>query len=225
VTPPLAYQWEFDPVLDALPMLLEGLVVTIEVSVVTMALGFVLAPLVALGRIYGPRPLRLLLWAYVETFRITPLLVQLVWFLYVLPVSLGLKLAVFWLGVIPLTLNLTAFLSEVWRGGILGIGKGQREAALATGMTEAMSLRRIVMPAAFRQAIPIIETMWISLFKDSSLVALVGVHDLMFEARELSIESYRPLEVFSIVAVMYFVLTYPQSLIVNRIYERYQVSE
>lgn len=219
----VAYAWDFSPVVDALRQLAEGVGVTVAVAVTTMVIAFVLAPAVALGRIYAPVPGRLLLWGFVEAFRTTPLLVQLIWFLYVVPVSLGWKLGVFWLGVIPLTLNLTAFMSEIWRGGILGVARGQREAALATGMSEAMALRRIVMPTAFRQNIPLFATMWVSLFKDSSLVALVGVHDLLFQAREVALTTYRPLEAFGVVAIAYFALTYPQSLIVNRLYERFRI--
>jgi polar amino acid transport system permease protein len=218
-----AYAWNFEPVLEAWPQLRDGVLVTIQVAVVTMAIAFVLSPLVALARIYAPRPIRLVLWLYVETFRLTPLLVQLIWFLYVVPVSFGLKLPVFWLGVIPLSLNVTAFMSEVWRGGVLGVAHGQREAALALGMSEGTALRRIVMPTAFRQGLPVFATMWVTLFKDSSLVAIVGVHDLLYEARDIALTTYLPIETYAVVVLVYFLLTYPQSLILNRVYERTRV--
>jgi polar amino acid transport system permease protein len=220
---PFAYSWNFGPVLDAWPQILDGVLMTVQVAGVTMAISFLLSPLVALGRIYAPRPVRLALWGYVEAFRLTPLLVQLIWFLYVVPVTFGINVPVFWLGVIPLSLNVTAFMSEVWRGGVLGVAHGQREAALAQGMSEAVALRRIVMPTAFRQGLPIFATMWVTLFKDSSLVAIVGVHDLLYEARDIALTTYLPIETYAVVVVVYFVLTYPQSLILNMVYERTRV--
>jgi polar amino acid transport system permease protein len=221
----LAYQWDFTPVFQKDSALLHGVLITIQVSFTSMAIGLVLSPLVALGRIYGGKLVGFLLWVYVETFRLTPMLVQLVWFLYVVPVTFGLRVSIFWLGVTPLALNLTAYLSETWRGGILGINRGLHDAALATGMTETMALRRIVLPMAFRQNIPIVATMWISLFKDSSLVGLVGIHELLYVGRDISNATFRPLETFSVVAVIYFVLTFPQSLLVGKLHERYRVHE
>jgi polar amino acid transport system permease protein len=197
----LAYQWDFTPVFQKDSALLHGVLITIQVSFTSMAIGLVLSPLVALGRIYGGKLVGFLLWVYVETFRLTPMLVQLVWFLYVVPVTFGLRVSIFWLGVTPLALNLTAYLSETWRGGILGINRGLHDAALATGMTETMAL------------------------KDSSLVGLVGIHELLYVGRDISNATFRPLETFSVVAVIYFVLTFPQSLLVGKLHERYRVHE
>lgn len=219
------YNWNFGDVLDFYPELLQGLALTVLVAVAAMTIAFVLAPLVALGRIYGGRVVGGFLWVYVEIFRLTPLLVQLVWFLYVIPVTLGLRWNVFWLGVIPLSLNVTAYLSEVWRGGITGVASGQREAALATGMTEPMALRRVVMPVALRQNIPIIATMWISLFKDSALVSVVGIHELFYQGRDIANTTFRPLEVFTVVAAIYCILTFPQSLLVSRIDDRFKTRD
>lgn len=219
------YDWEFGRVLGAMPLLLEAVLITVKVAAITMAVSCVAAPLVALSRIYGGRMVSALLGVYVDFFRLTPLLVQLVCFLYIAPTSLGLRLDVFWLGVIPLSLNVTAYLSEVWRGGLLGVVRGQREAALASGMTELKALRRVMMPMALRQNIPIFATMWVSLFKDSSLVGLVGVHEMLYVARDISNSTFRPLETFTILAVLYFVLTFPQSIVAGKIDERYRIQD
>lgn len=223
LVPTAAYDWDFQVVFDSMPLLLDGAVMTIKLAVVTMAISLVFGFLVALMRISKFRLLRIPAYLYTELFRTTPLLIQIIWFFFVMPETFGINLDIFLIGVIALTLNVSAFLAEIYRAGILSVDRGQREAALSTGMTEWLTMRRIVFPQAIRKVTPLIATIWISLFKDTSLVAIIGIHDLMFEGRAIALATYRPVETFTVLAVMYFILAYPQSLVVNWLYERYRV--
>ena len=221
----VAYEWDFSAVWGALPVLFAGLQITVFVTVVVMLLSLPLGLLVAFGRLAPLRPIRAVAYAYTELFRTTPLLVQIVWFYFVLPITFGIRIDALVTGIIALTLNVTAFLAEIFRGGILSIDRGQREAAISTGMTGWMAMRRVVLPQAVTRSIPLVAAIWISLFKDTSRVAVIGVHDLMYEARSLAIQTYRPMETLTVAAIIYFALTYPQSLIVNRLFEKYRVRE
>lgn len=220
-----AYTWQFDAVRDALPHLLDGLVTTIELTAVVMAIGLVAGMAVALARISRFRVVQAVTWAYTELFRTTPILVQLIWFFYVMPTTLHISMPVFWLAVLSLSLNLTAYVAEIFRSTILSIDRGQREMALATGMRPWTAMRRIVLPQAVRRSVPLLAMTWISLFKDTSLVAVIGVHELTYQGKDVALATYRPLETFTVVAVMYFVLTYPQSLVVDRLFHRFRVVE
>jgi polar amino acid transport system permease protein len=223
--PEAVYTWQFRAVRDALPDLLHGLLVTIELTVLVMAIGLVAGMAVALLRIGRWRSLRAATWGYTELFRTTPILVQLIWFFYVLPAALGVSLPPFWLAVAALGLNLTAYVAEIFRSTILSVDRGQRESALATGMRPATAMRRIVLPQAVRRSIPLLAATWITLFKDTSLVAVIGVHELTYRGKDVALATYRPLETFTVVAVMYFLLAYPQSLLVDRVFHRFRVVE
>lgn len=223
--PEAAYTWQFTAVRGALPQLLQGLLVTIELTVLVMAIGLVAGMGVALLRIGRWRAVRAVTWGYTELFRTTPILVQLIWFFYVLPSALGASLPPFWLAVVALGLNLTAYVAEIFRSTILSVDPGQRESALATGMRPATAMRRIVLPQAVRRSIPLLAATWITLFKDTSLVAVIGVHELTYRGKDVALATYRPLETFTVVAVMYFLLAYPQSLLVDRIFHRFRVVE
>lgn len=220
-----AYTLDLGAVKDALPVLLRGVELTVVLSVVVMAISLVFGFAVALLRLSRLRVLRVPAYLYTELFRTTPVLVQIVWFFFVLPTTFHVSMSTFWLGAIALSLNVSSFLAEIYRGGILSIDRGQREAALATGMTERAALRRIVGPQALRRSLPLIIATWIGLFKDTSLVAVIGIHELMYQAKDLALTNYRPVETFTVAALIYFALTYPQSLVANWAFERYRVIE
>jgi len=208
-----------------MPQLLQGVKITIALTLVVMAISLPSGLLVALARLVPVKVVNALAYIYTELMRTTPLLVVITWFYVVVPLAFKIQMDIFLMGVTALSLNVTAFIAEIFRGSILSIDRGQREAAVSTGMTEWDAMRRIVLPQAFRRAIPLLAATFISLFKDTSLVAVLGVHDLMFEARGLAVDTYRPMEVLTAAAVLYFLLTYPQSLVVNRLFERFRVVE
>ena len=219
------YQWDLSAVGKALGPLARGLQATIFVTIVVMALSVPLGFAVALGRRSRYRAIRAATYGYTELFRTTPVLVQIVFFFFVLPIYFGITTEAVVAGIIALTLNVAAFVAEIFRGSISSIAPGQWDAALSTGMSPRTAMRRIILPQAFRRAIPLLAYIWVGLFKDTSLLAAIGVREMAFEARVLASDTYRPIEILTTAAVVYFLLTYPQSLIVNRLFEKFRVQE
>lgn len=206
-------------VFQNLPFLLNGVWVTVVVSVVSLVLALALGLVVALARLSFVKPL---VWAatlYVDFFRSTPLFIQLIWFFYVLPLLTGLSLDVFMTATIGLAAYSASFFAEVYRSGILAVPTGQREAALAQGMTSWQALRRVILPQAMRKMLPPAASTLVTHVKDSSLVSVIGLSDLMYQAYSLSAITFSPFEVLTAAAVLYFMLTYPLTVIANRLHK------
>ena len=218
------YEWRFDVVWENLPFMLEGLGMTLAVAVVAMVAALILGLIVALARLSRFRVLSIIATVYTEVLRAAPLLVVILWVFYALPVITGIGMTAYVAACIAYTLNLSAFLAEVYRSGIMSIDRGQTEAALSTGMTNWQVMRRIVLPQAVQRMIPPMASFWVGLFKDTSLVALIGVGDLMYRANSLNYKMFRPMEILTVAALIYFAVTYPQSLIVNRLAKKYQTA-
>ncbi len=193
---------------------------TIRISALSISLAIVLALLAALGRLSRIPPIFALSTFYVSLIRGTPLYLQIFFFFLALP-QLGIVLPGLWAGVLALGLNYGAYMSETFRAGILSVGKGQREAALALGMTYGQMMRRIVLPQALRFAIPPIGNDFISMTKDSALVAATGfVHELMWRAVKVGRAQFRNLEALIMAAIFYWLLTLILTAIQSRIEAR-----
>jgi len=220
----MSYQWDWSALWDNLPLLLEGIVRTLIATLASMAASLVLALPIALARISG-RALGVVAYVYIELFRNIPLLVLVFWVFSVLPLLTGLTLAPLLSGIVALTLNLSAFIAEIYRAGITSIAPGQSHAALALGMTRFEVMKRIVLPQAIMRVLPALGSMWVSLFKDTAILSVIGVGELMYQGRIVANDTYRALEVFTGVAVIYYLLAYPQSLGVNWLFAKFQVKE
>jgi polar amino acid transport system permease protein len=219
------YQWRFDVAFDNLPTLLSGLGLTCLLTVLAMAIGVTSGLILALMRLAPLRVLRWPAYAFTEVFRTTPLLVQVVWVFSVLPLTVGITLSPFFSGLVALGLNVAAFMSEIFRAGITSIAQGQFHAGFALGMTRMQCMRRIILPQAAMRTVPPMAGMWVALFKDTSILAAIGVAEMMTQARVIAADTYRPLEVYTLVAVVYFLLTFPQSLGVNYLFARFRTRE
>ena len=195
-------------------LLAGGLLITVELTVIVFILSLILGLLLALGRISGIAPLRHTIWVYIELIRGTPLLLQLVYIYYVLP-EIGLRLDAFTAGVIGLTLHNAAYLSEVYRGSILSIPFGQRDAAAALGMTPLLAMRRIILPQAIRVALPTFGNYLIGLFKETSLCSVIAIQETMFRAEMSAARNYQYFTLYTIVAGMYLAVSFPAARIVN----------
>jgi His/Glu/Gln/Arg/opine family amino acid ABC transporter permease subunit len=193
--------------------LLAGLMLTIELTLVVIALSLVFALLVALGGMSRFAPLRWLVKAYVEAIRGTPLLLQLIYVYYVLP-EIGIRLNSFTAGVLALTLNYSAYLSEVYRGGIQAIARGQHDAAAALGMTRMLAMRRIILPQAIRLVIPALGNYFISLFKDTALCSVVSIQEVVFTAQILAARNFQYFTLYTVVGIMYFAVSFPAARLV-----------
>jgi His/Glu/Gln/Arg/opine family amino acid ABC transporter permease subunit len=194
--------------------LLGGLIITVELTLVVIVLSLVCGLFVALAGMSRITPLRWLIKSYIEIIRGTPLLLQLVYVYYVLP-SIGIRLGPFTAGVLALTLNYSAYISEVYRGGILAIPRGQHDAAAALGMTYPLALRRIVLPQAIRIIIPTLGNYFIGLFKDTALASAVSIQELVYTAQVRAALSYQYFTLYTVVAAMYFAVSFPAARLVS----------
>lgn len=214
------YTWDFKVIFDSFPLLLRGLVVTVELWVIAFAIGLSLGLAISLARVSKRTWLNYPAIAYVEVFRNTPVLVQLIWFYYAFPILLGQQLTPFVAAALSLTLNTSAYSAEIFRGGILSIARGQWEGAKSIGMTGAMTMRRIILPQVMKRMLPAFTNRGIELAKVTSLASLIAVNEIMYEGRLLSSTYYRPLEILTVVALVYFVLIYPGSYLSSRLERR-----
>ena len=204
------------PLPSFLPLLLRGAGITIVLSVISMALAIALGLTLAFCRIYGPPALRGAVMAYVELYRGTPLLIQLFIIYYGLP-NIGIVLSPFAAAIIGLGMNYAAYEAEVYRGGIEAVPKGQMEAALSLGMTRSLSFRRIVLPQAFRISLPAVTNDFIALFKDSSIVSVIAMVELTKTYSILAATTLRYFELGLVVALLYFGMSYPLSVLARRL--------
>lgn len=191
--------------LDFLPALLKSAVVTVEITAVAAVLSLVMAFAAGLARLSRQWPLRAIAACYVETFRGTSALVQLFWMFFVLP-FFGLSLTPFAVAVLALGLNVGAYGSEVVRGAIVAVPKGQYEAATSLNMTRAHMMRRIIIPQALVNMVPPWGNLFIELLKATALVSLITITDLTFRAKQLNDETFRTVEIFTLVLIIYFAI-------------------
>lgn len=209
--------------LEFLPALLEGAMLTIGITLTSMVIALILGLLTALGRIYGVAPLRWGLTLYVDFIRGTPLLLQLFYLYYVLPYA-GIRMPALAAGVLGLSINYAAYLSEVYRSAITSVAKGQVEAARSMGLRPHHIFGLVVLPQAMRIAIPPIGNYFVAMFKDTALVAVISVNELMFTADQLASTTYQYLTIYTLCFLIYFAISYPASWLVVGIEARLKKS-
>jgi polar amino acid transport system permease protein len=200
------HTWDFLATLADMDLLLLGLWNTIKVFIFALAFGIPLGFGLALGRMSRIPVLSQISSLIIEFFRTTPPLVQLFWFFFAFPILISVQMTPFVASVMTFSIQSSAFFAEIFRGGINSIDKGQWEAAKAIGMTRQSSLRRIILPQAVKRMIPAFAERSIELLKTTTLISTVSYADLMFQANDLASKTFRPLEVYTVVAVMYFFL-------------------
>jgi len=213
---------QLDPqfIRENLAFVAAGTGATIGISILSIVLATLLALAAALGRLSNIPPIYAVCTFYISLIRGTPLYLQIFFFFLALP-QLGIVLPGLWAGVFALGLNYGAYMSEIFRAGISSVGKGQREAALALGMTPGQTMRRIVLPQALRFAIPPTGNEFIAMTKDSALVSATGfVHELMWRATKVGRAHFRNLEALIIAATFYWVMTLILSYFQGRIEAR-----
>ena len=207
------HRWDFGPVWAHADLLAAGLLATLRVTGTALAFGIPLGLALALMRLSRRRALRWPAGAVIEVFRTTPPLVQLFWFFFALPILVNVEMTPFAAAAITFSIQSAAFFAEVFRGGIVSVERGQWEAARAIGMTESQALRRVVLPQAVKRMLPAFLERAIELMKTTTLVATVSYADLLFQANEVAQKTFRPLEVFTVAALIYFVVIFGASQI------------
>ncbi|MFN8590625.1 MAG: amino acid ABC transporter permease [Thermomicrobiales bacterium] len=199
---------------------MSGVELTVLVSLVAMAGGMAIGLVVALIRIANLPVINAVAVLYVDFFRSTPVLAQLVWIYYALPILTGISISAFAAGSLGLSLYAGSFFSEIFRAGILSVERGQTEAALALGMNRLQAMRRVILPQAMVRMLPPIGSSLITLVKDSALVSIISVPELMRQSEALASITFRRMEVLTITALIYFALTYPLSRGVDYLHRR-----
>lgn len=205
--------------------LAAGTAITFLLTIATMAIAVPCGMLVAALRLYGPAPVRAVATAYVELFRNLPLILVVFWAFYVMPILLGVSLSPLATGLAALALNVTAYNAETFRAGLNSIRRGQTEAAVALGMSQLQALRRVIVPQAGRRILPVLASTWVSLFKDTSLVSVIAVSELAYTAMQIRAQTFRVLEMLTAMAIIYWLLGYPQAKLVDWIQRKYAVNE
>jgi polar amino acid transport system permease protein len=200
---------DFFFVYNSWPMLLDGLLITLQLTLWANAIGLLAGFVLALASTAPFPPIRWISRLYVDFFRCTPALVQVVWFFFCIPMLFNVFWSPVFMGILILGMNQTAFNGEAFRAAIQSIPQAQRDACVALGLNPWTRIYHVILPQAFRTATPVLITNAIGIFQQSSLVALVGVADLMYQGKMLSTQTYRPIETFTFLAAFYLAIAVP----------------
>jgi polar amino acid transport system permease protein len=221
----VVYNWDFAFLWHYRYLVVVGLGITIAYTIVTIAVGMVIGLLTGLLRLSSNKFITLPLTAYVEVFRCTPLLVQIIWFYYAFPVIVGIDIPAVVAAGMVLSLYTGAFYAEIVRGGVNSIEKGQWDAARAIGLHYVQMMRLVILPQAFRRMIPPFMNQSITQLKNTSLVSTIAVADLLYQGTIITAATYRPLETYTMIAVLYFAVLFPLTLLAQRVERRLAVAD
>jgi len=218
----MSYTWDFSPIWRNAPFLLEGLLNTVWLSACAIALGLALGLVLAFFRLARSRILAIAATAVIEFYRNTPPLVHFFWYFYGLPILIGVSLSPFVAALLALSIQSGAFFAEVFRGGIISVETGQWEAGRALGMSRSKLMRRIILPQALRRMIPPLTERAFELVKTTALAATLAYSELLYRAMMVASQSFRPLETYTAVAVLFFLLLFLASLAMRHVEARLQ---
>jgi polar amino acid transport system permease protein len=207
-------------VIEILPSLLQAGVVTVEATLGGFALALVLGLVIAVLRLSSSKPISWTAQAYMEFIRGTPLLIQLFFLFYLLPQT-GLVLPALAAGIVGLGINHSAYTAEVYRSGIEGVGRAQWEAAVALNLPATRTWSRVILPQAIPPVVPALGNYALSMFKDTALLSTITVRELLGTALVEAQQSFRYLEAFTLVGVLYMALSYPSALLIRRVETRF----
>jgi His/Glu/Gln/Arg/opine family amino acid ABC transporter permease subunit len=217
----LNYSFQFNAVLNNKAYLLGGVLLTLRVMAISYAIAFAIGLLIGALRISKRRSLNLPAGIYVEFCRNTPALVQLIWIFYCLPIFTGIDIDPVMASIIALAVNTGAYMAEDFRAGIQSVDKGQIEAARSLGLSYQKTMQKIILPQAIRTLMPPLLNHAVSLMKWSALVSVLGVADLTYRAQLLSSQTFRPIELFTSVGIIYFIMSMTLSSVVRTVERRW----
>jgi len=212
--------FDFSVITQNAPLLWQGFLITVYYTVITIVAGMIIGLVVGLIQL---APYRLLVWlgrVYVEFFRNIPLLVILLWTYYALPIFMGLNITKGWAGFVALSCYVGAFYAEILRAGVQSIEQGQTDAATAIGMSYGQRMRRIILPQAFRRMVPPLAGQSIIQMKNTTLLSIITVPDLLYQASYISSFTYRPMEIYTAIGIIYVVVLTPLTLLARRLEKR-----
>ncbi len=210
------YQWSFGFLWHYSWLFVRGVEITLAYTAGTIAAGLLVGLVVGMGRLLPSKLANAPLVAFIELFRCTPLLVQLVWFYYALPVLTGVQVPAAAASALVLTCYTAAFYAEIFRGGIISVERGQWDAARALGLPWWKLMRLVILPQAVRRMVPPFINQSVIQLKNTSLVSTIAVPDLLYQGQLITSDTYRPLETYTLVAVIYFALLLPMTWLAQR---------
>ena len=213
-------EFDFSPLIDSWRFLLGGLGVTLLLSIVTVVCSLVAGSLIALLRIYGPAWLRVALTFYIDTMRAVPVLVVLVWIYFALPIATGLNLPSFWAAAFALSVHIAAYVAEIVRAGIESVRSGQIRAGLALGMSRAQVVQKIILPQALIRMLPAFGSIISITIKDTAIASVIAVPELMKRSETVAGQSFRPIEIFTVAMIVYFLILFPTTRLIDVFYKR-----
>ena len=211
------YEWDFSVIPMNADLLIMGLYGTIKVFVSAFVIGFPSGLILALMRLSRFKIISIPIGLFIDFLRSTPALILLFWFFFAFPIIIGLMIQAFLAATLTLAIVAAAFYAEIFRAGINSIERGQWESASALGMTRLELLRRVILPQAIKRMIPAFLERTIELLKTTPLMAAVAYRDLLFQAMDIAQKTFRPLEVLTVVAGIYFMMIFPTSLGVRKL--------
>lgn len=214
-----SYQYDWSVITNNMDVFIDGALKTLEISALALLFSIPIGIIIGLGRISRNKFLQVISTIYIELMRGIPLLVLLIWIFFVL--GRFLNLGAYWSAIIGLALFSAAFIAEIVRAGVQAVPKGQMEAARSAGMTHVQTMRYVVLPQAFRKVLPPLASQFIILIKDSSLVSVVSATDLTLNAKNLVATTFRGLEIWTFVALIYLVMTLTLSLVIRTLEKRW----
>jgi len=216
----MIYSFDFSILIKYLPALLRGLMITLEVSAVSILAGIVLGFLLAIARQFGGPWLATPAMAIVEFVRGVPVLIQIFWVFFCLPAIIGMDIGSTLSAALALTLFMGAISSESFRAAFATIDKDQYDATVALGMPMRVTMLYVILPQALIRATPTLLSNAITVFKESAIVSAVGMADIMFVGRNISSASGHPIEILTVVAAAYFIVAWPMTLLVGNLERR-----
>lgn len=219
----MSYTWDFSIVWRYIDVLLSGVAGTAMLTAAGLAMALPVGLLLAILRMSPARALNMLAVAYIDFFRAAPVLVLIVWFYFAFPILAGVNLNAFGAAFLAIGLQSSAYMAEVFRGGMQAIGKGQWEAASAIGLSKAASIRYVILPQAVRHMVPVFLIRFAELIKATTLAAGIAYGETVYRANELAAQTYRPLEVFTVTALLFFVLIFSINSVSDLIQKRFLV--
>jgi polar amino acid transport system permease protein len=219
------YNWDFYTVMQSFDLFVYGVWTTLLYTIGSIFFGVIIGLAACFARLSRFASLRIFARSYQELFRCTPLLVQILWAYYALPMLLGISISNTTAGLLTLSLYVGSFYTEIFRGGINAIDKGQREAAAAIGMSGALAMRRIILPQAVKKMLPAFINQSVIQVKNTSLLYAISVAELTYMTSVVNSETYRPLEAYSLAAVMYFAMLFPLTQVADYFERRMRRSD
>ncbi len=213
--------WDFSSIFDNWVFLAKGVGDTFLLSLLGIVLSMLLGLILSLLRLYGPGWLSRVVAFYIDSMRALPILVVLVWTYFAFPIVSSITLAPFWAALVALTLHTAAYAAEVFRAGIESVRAGQTRVGKALGMSKTQVLRKIILPQATIRMLPAIGSVLTIVIKDTAICSMIAVPDLMYRSEVVAGQSYRPVEVYTVALLIYFVILFPVTRIVDMAYKKY----